>query len=147
MCHILCFTQYARHRLPCQPPPASMAYAAPVDRRIFSVVQVLVGVTGLLLKPHYRGPAETLVHSYLGNVSASFAVFFIVSLPLPVARRPAWVAAAIALLVVQAFEVTDGFGLMTNTYDPRDLVANAVGVALAWLVDWSWRRGRPASAS
>jgi hypothetical protein len=116
-----------------------------VDRRVFGVAMVFVGVCGLLVKPHYRGAAETLVHSYLGNVSASFAVFFIVGMPPPMACRPSWVAGVVALLVVQGFEVTDGFGLMSNTYDPWDLVANLVGVALAWAVDSCRRRARPAS--
>lgn len=116
-----------------------------MDRRPFGVALVLVGVAGLLATSHYRGAAETVVHSYLGNVSASFAVFFVVALPPWMARRPSWVAAVLALLAVQGFEVTDGFGLMTNTYDPWDLVANLVGVALAWTVDWCrWRVRRPA---
>jgi hypothetical protein len=39
------------------------------------------------------------------------------------------------LLAVTAFELADGFGLMSNVYDPIDLAANAAGVALAWAVD------------
>ncbi len=120
-------------------------YAAPVNRRALTAAFVLVGVSGLLVKPHYRGAAATLVHSYLGNVSASFAVFFLVAAPPAMSRRPSWVAALVALLVVQGFELTDGFGVMTNTWDAWDLVANVVGVALGWTVDWCWRRGaRPA---
>lgn len=106
-----------------------------MDRRVFRVAMDLVGIGGLLAARHYAGAGEALVHSYLGNVSASFAVFFVVALPPGMARRPSWAPAALALLVVQGFELTDGFGLMSNTYDPWDLVANLAGVALAWVTD------------
>jgi hypothetical protein len=45
------------------------------------------------------------------------------------------VAAGFALAVVESFEAFDGFGVMTNTYDPSDYAANALGVALALIVD------------
>lgn len=79
-----------------------------------------------------------MAQAHFGNVSASFAVFFILAaaapptLPSPATAR----IAAIALAVVQAFELTNGFGIMTNVYDPLDLVANTIGVALAVGVDW-----------
>ncbi|CAG1013489.1 hypothetical protein ANRL4_04950 [Anaerolineae bacterium] len=43
--------------------------------------------------------------------------------------------AVIALLIVEVFEFTNGFGIMTNVYDPFDYLANALGVALAYFVD------------
>lgn len=43
--------------------------------------------------------------------------------------------AALALAVVELFEITGGFGVMTNVYDPVDLAANVVGVALALAAD------------
>jgi hypothetical protein len=39
------------------------------------------------------------------------------------------------LLAVEAFELTDGFGVMTNVFDPADLLANLVGIAAAVAVD------------
>jgi hypothetical protein len=96
---------------------------------------VLIGVCGLLATHHYTGPFEALVHSYLGNVTVSFAVFFLACLPPALERRSSWVAAALALVAVEGFEATDGFGLMTNTYDRWDLLANLAGVALAWGLD------------
>ena len=45
------------------------------------------------------------------------------------------IVAVIALLVVELFEATNGFGVMANTYDPFDFLANAIGVALAIGVD------------
>lgn len=42
-------------------------------------------------------------------------------------------------MVVELFEVTNGFAVMHNTYDPVDLVANAAGVGLALAVDAVWK--------
>jgi hypothetical protein len=110
------------------------------DRRLaprpaLRITLVLLGVAGLLTKRHYTGPFQDLVFSYGGNVSVSFAVYFLLSASSLGARLgPAWAAGA-ALLAVEAFELTDGFGVMSNTYDPLDLVANAAGVAAAWALD------------
>jgi hypothetical protein len=56
------------------------------------------------------------------------------------------VTTGLALLVVQLFEATDGFGVMGNVYDRVDFVANTVGVGLALVVDLLTRgiaNGRP----
>jgi hypothetical protein len=45
------------------------------------------------------------------------------------------VAATSALLIVEGFELTNGFGVMSNVYDPVDLLANAVGVGVALAID------------
>lgn len=50
-------------------------------------------------------------------------------------RLTSIVIALIALLVVESFELTDGFGIMMNVYDPFDHLANALGVLLAFCVD------------
>ncbi|MGE5357519.1 MAG: hypothetical protein ACM3NQ_00765 [Bacteroidales bacterium] len=124
--------------------------AAPASAR--NVLFLLVGAGGLVLKGWYSGPADDLIHSYGGNVAASFAVYFwgkLVTVPLGarfVADRahrehvsspnlPRVLAAGLALLVVQLFEVFDGFGLMANVYDRLDLAANTVGVAIAFALD------------
>lgn len=96
---------------------------------------VLLGVAGLLLKQRYSGPWEELLHSYGGNVTVSFAVYFLLArLHIP-SRHKKLVVAAIALAAVELFEISDGFGLMSNVYDRFDLAANALGVALAAAVD------------
>lgn len=96
---------------------------------------VLLGVAGLLLKGHYAGPFQEAVYCHGGNVAASFAVYYIVlGLPFP-PRCARLCAAGSALAVVELFELTDGFGVMTNVYDPVDLAANAVGVGIAVTVD------------
>ena len=104
---------------------------------------VLLGVAALVLKRHYSGPFVEIIHSYTGNVSASFAVYFVVRLLTSGWRYERLVTAGIALLVVELFEATNGFGVMTNVYDPVDFVANAVGVGLALVLDtlvrFQWR--------
>ena len=106
----------------------------PRAARARTVAMVLVGVAVLLAKPLYRGPQGWLVWNYLGNLSASFSTFFIVLLATWNLPRPRLLAALAALAVVESFELLDGFGIMTNTYDPWDLVANAGGVGLAWVL-------------
>lgn len=102
---------------------------------------VLLGVGGLVLKGHYRGSYEEAVRSYGGNVAASFAVYFVVShLRLP-SKFNRLLTAAVALAVVELFEAANGFGLMTNVYDRIDFAANAVGVALAVVLDTVTPRG------
>jgi hypothetical protein len=95
---------------------------------------VLAGVAGLLMKGWFAEPLGDLVHSYLGNLAASFAVYFLVSIAAG-NRLSRFMTGVIALLVVESFELTDGFKIMANVYDPFDYVANALGVALAILVD------------
>jgi hypothetical protein len=100
-----------------------------------NVVCVLLGVIGLVLKSHYNGPLTDIFQSYFGNVSISFATYFLVLQPagrLGVGKLP---AAVVALLLGEAFEMFDGFGIMTNVYDPFDFLANAAGVGLAFASD------------
>lgn len=106
-----------------------------------NVIFVLFGVAVLVLKRNYSGPYVEVVNSYAGNASASFSVYFVFRI-----YTSGWIltsswrygrllTAGIALLVVQLFEVTNGFGVMSNVYDPVDYLANAFGIALAYCVD------------
>jgi len=45
------------------------------------------------------------------------------------------VTAGLTLLVVELFEITNGFGVMSNVYDPMDLLVNLLGVGLALGLD------------
>ena len=100
-----------------------------------NVVFILLGATGLVLKRHYSGPLAKTVHSYGGNLAASFAVYFVVTnLPFP-PRLRRMLSAVLAFAIVALFEAFDGFGVMANVYDRNDFAANAVGVALAVVVD------------
>ena len=109
---------------------------------------VFLGVAVLLLKPRYSGPLEEIVHAYASNFSVSFAVYFIFT-NLECSQRYKGVFAAIcAFLVVELFEAFDGFGVMSNTYDPIDFLVNGVGIAMAFLVDTTLteRQGRRAKS-
>lgn len=99
------------------------------------IIFVLLGVVALVLKRHYACLYGDVVYCYGGNVSASFAVYFMVRISTLGWRYGRLVTTSIVLLVVELFEVTNGFGVMTNVYDPADFVANALGVGLALLLD------------
>ena len=100
-----------------------------------NVFFALLGVAGLVLKGHYSEPYQQAVHSYGGNIAASFAVYYVVALlPLP-PRLTKPLTAGLALAVVELFEALNGFGVMTNVYDCVDFAANAVGIGLALAVD------------
>lgn len=100
-----------------------------------NVLFVLVGVAALLAKGRYSGPFVDIVHDYGGNASASFAAYFIIGIVTSNRRHGRLLTAGIALLVVELFEATNGFGVMANVYDPADFAANGVGVGLALVVD------------
>ena len=104
----------------------------PSSVRIRAVAMAFLGVVALVSKPHYHGPLRPLVWSYLGNTSASFAAYFVATLTTYHFPRPRLLAGTAALAVVESFELLDGFGITANTYDPWDLLANAVGVGAAW---------------
>lgn len=103
--------------------------------RARDVAFVLLGVLGLVTKRRLAPLGGPLVHDYGGNVAASFAACFVLKLPFASARLRVAAAAVLALAAATAFELTDGFGFMSNTYDPGDLLANAIGVGLALGVD------------
>jgi hypothetical protein len=116
------------------------------SRQLKSTIFALLGAAGLVLKQYYSGPRPDLVQSYGGNIAASFATYFVASNLRPYSRwrhGRLWTA-AVALLVDELFEGTNGFGVMTNVYDRADLVANAAGVALALAVDAFTSRRIPA---
>ncbi len=96
---------------------------------------VLLGALALLMKPHYHGPLAQAVHDWGGNFAVSFATYFLACIAASRFGFGRPIAAASALLIVEAFEVTNGFGVMSNVYDPADLVANAAGVGVALLFD------------
>jgi glycopeptide antibiotics resistance protein len=112
--------------------PASRLRRATTIR---NVVLAILGAAVLVLKSAYDGPFEDALIAYAGNVAVSFALYFAAINATSAFRRPRLIAAALTLLVVELFEVTNGFGVMANVYDQADLIANAVGVGLAVIVD------------
>jgi hypothetical protein len=104
-------------------------------RKTRNVFFALLGAAALVLKARYSGPYRQALRSYGGNIVASFAAYYVVALlPLP-PRFGRLFTAGLALAVVELFEASNGFGVMTNTYDPVDFAANAAGIALAVAVD------------
>jgi peptidoglycan/LPS O-acetylase OafA/YrhL len=110
-----------------------------------NVCFVLLGVGVLVLMARYSGPFSEAMHNWGSNVSVSFAVYFVFVISILGRRCGRLVSAALALLVVQLFEATNGFGVMTNVYDPIDFAGNLAGIGVAWATDivasnWARRR-------
>jgi hypothetical protein len=111
------------------------------------VALVVVAAGAFVLKRSYHGPWAALVRDYGGNLTVSFAVYFLGAIAAASVRLPKAAAVLGALVIVESFELTSGFGLMANVYDPMDLVVNAVGVGVGMLVDHGigrWARPRAA---
>ena len=105
-----------------------------------NVTFALLGAAALVLKHLYAGVGERVVHAYAGNFVVSFALYFAFLGAVLRFRYPRPLAAVVVFAVVTAFEVTNGFGVMANVYDPFDIAANAAGIGFAVLVDMvSWR--------
>ena len=123
-----------------------------------NVTFALLGAAALVFKHSYTGVGEQVVYAYAGNFVVSFALYF-ASLGAVLRFRYSRLLAAVGVFAaVTAFEVTNGFGVMANVYDPFDIAANAAGIGFAVLVDMgSWRvltgssrlptSGHPTSAS
>lgn len=110
----------------------------------------LLGALVLMLNGAYIGPLAEIVHSYAGNVAVSFGLYFAAVSSTRNGDRPRLWASGAVLVAVTAFELTDGFGLMANVYDPLDLVANAAGIGLAVAMDAAtarWFAARHGDAS
>jgi len=97
---------------------------------------VAVAIVLFLMKKQYAGPFEELVVAYGGNVTVSFALYFVfLRMCMMSPRFGGLIAAVLVLVCVQSFELLDGFGFMANSYDAFDLLANAIGVGLAFGID------------
>ena len=108
----------------------------PPAMRVRNMALAVAGAAVLVFSGSYSGPLEQVVHSYAGNVAVTFALYFAaVSSTHRLGWRSRLVAALATLAVVTAFEITRGFGLTANVYDPLDLLANGAGVGLAVVVD------------
>jgi hypothetical protein len=105
-----------------------------------NIALALLGAAAFVLKRSYAGVGKRVIHAYAGNLLVSFALYFAVLSAMLRYRHPRLLAAAITFSVVTAFELTNGFGVMANVYDPFDIAANAAGIGFAVLVDLaSWR--------
>jgi hypothetical protein len=103
--------------------------------RVRNLCFILFAIGLFMLKRHYSGPLYTLIQSYAGNICVSFALYFnFLNLYVP-HRLNRLLATSLALVCVESFELFNGFGLMANTYDHFDLLANAIGVGCAYGLD------------
>ena len=105
------------------------------SHRTRNLIFVFLGVLVLLFKRYYAGPCADLFYRHGSNLAVSFAVYFIAQLGFYSLPHPRLVSAAGALLAVELFELTNGFGVMLDFYDPWDYFANALGVGLALGID------------
>lgn len=96
---------------------------------------IILGVVILVFKSFYSGPLDEIIRSYAGNFFVSAAVYFLVRIVLSQAGQGIFSAAMAAILATELFEITNGFGVMSNTFDPIDLLVNPMGVAAAVLID------------
>jgi hypothetical protein len=117
------------------------------NTKLRNVGFIFLGIAVLLFKGYYTGPLDEAVHSYAGNVAVSFAVYFL-ALHVPVYPKfRRLVSAGLAITAVTLFELFDGFGVLSNVYDPMDFVANAGGVFLALAIDTALAFCRRATAN
>lgn len=106
-----------------------------MTQRARRIALALAGVAVFLARSAYEGPLAEAVGSWGGNVAVSFAFYFIAAIAATRHGFSRLTAAAAALLAVEAFEVTSGYGVMANVFDPIDLLANAAGIAVALAID------------
>ena len=100
-----------------------------------NVLFILLGVLVLLIKHSYNGSGQELVNSYSGNLSISFAVYFLICFNSNHWKKNKLITAIISLMIVELFEITNGFGIMKNVFDIFDLFVNLIGVISALLLD------------
>jgi hypothetical protein len=102
-----------------------------------AIVALAIGVLVLL----YRGPGRAIVRGHVGDVAATMLVYALFGLAW--ARARIAIRAAITLVIAVAIELGQtwwhvesptGALLLGTTFDTWDLVAYAIGVALA--VGW-----------
>jgi hypothetical protein len=108
--------------------------------QIRNLVFILLGILVLLFKSAYSGPFAELVYNHGSNFSVSFAVYYIALIGFSRFPYSRIIAAAGALLAVELFELLNGFGIMTNVYDPWDFLANALGIGLAVAIDLLFKK-------
>jgi hypothetical protein len=107
---------------------------------------IALGIAGLLLSRHLEGPGEAFLRAHGANVSFSFAAFFLVSFfgrTWPPLRRGA-VSAGVAYAGVAGQEIAQAFGIYPGVFDPLDLLFDAAGVGIAWLIAALAARRHPA---
>lgn len=114
-----------------------------------AAVALVLGVLVLL----YRGPGRELVRGHVGDVAATMLVYALVGL---VSRARIRTRAAITMAIALAIELgqtwwkidsTAGSLLLGSTFDAWDIVAYAIGVAVAIGFEKVTMKARDAASS
>jgi|SRR3954469_21667945 hypothetical protein len=79
----------------------------------------------------YHGPGRPFIRGHVGDVAATMLVFALLGVTRWRVQTRAYVTVAIALAIELRQIVWTGGLLLGNVYDPWDLVAYGVGVAIA----------------
>lgn len=94
---------------------------------ILAAVACAIGAAVLV----YRGPGRAFVRGHVGDVAATMLVFALLGLTRWSLRTRAIVTMAVALAIELRQIVWTGGLLLGNVFDPWDVAAYAVGVAVA----------------
>ncbi len=109
------------------------------------LVAVVLGVLVLL----YHGPGRGIVRGHVGDVAATMLVYALIGLASQAriaVRASVTMAFAVAIELGQTWWKIDssaGSLLLGTTFDPWDLVAYAIGIAIAVV----WERATDAAAA
>ncbi|MBA2545192.1 MAG: DUF2809 domain-containing protein [Deltaproteobacteria bacterium] len=109
------------------------------------LVAVVLGVLVLL----YHGPGRGIVRGHVGDVAATMLVYALIGLASQAriaVRASVTMAIAVAIELGQTWWKIDssaGSLLLGTTFDPWDLVAYAIGIAIAVV----WERATDAAAA
>jgi len=121
-----------------------------MKRRFLWLAVVALGIAGAVLA--YRGPGRAIVRGHVGDVAAAMFVYATLGAlwrrSKPAGRVAATLAIAGAIEVGQLAwraDSTAGELLIGSTFDPWDLLAYAIGVAIAlgWDVITARQPDRP----
>lgn len=94
---------------------------------VLAAVACAIGAAVLV----YRGPGRAFVRGHVGDVAATMLVFALLGLTRWSLRTRALVTMGIALAIELRQIVWSGGLLLGDVFDPWDVVAYAVGVAVA----------------
>jgi len=104
-------------------------------KRIRNLAIILFSCLVLFLKQYYSGPFKGLIQAYGSNILVSFAIYFLALVWLETLPQTRLLSGIGSLLIVELFELLNGIGPTSNTFDPMDFIANALGITLALVVD------------
>jgi hypothetical protein len=117
---------------------------ATTRRRAAALVLLSLAVGGFVLA--YRGPGRALVRGHLGDVAVVLCVYFALAVATRLSSRVRLALVAAIAVATELFQaVSPALSRSTlvdltvgRTFDPWDLVAYALGLAIAYVADRRW---------